>query len=80
MVFSTGATVGPNAFYYWSAGTSMATPHASGVAALAVSRYGKMHPAQLRSVLERGADDLGKPGNDPAYGAGRVNAVGAISQ
>lgn len=80
LVFSTGAVVGNSAFYYWSAGTSMATPHVAGVAALAVSRYGKMTPARLRSVLERGADDLGKPGNDPAYGAGRVNAVGAISQ
>lgn len=80
MVFSTGAVVGPSAFYYWSAGTSMATPHVAGVAALAVSRYGKMHPARLRTILERGADDLGKPGNDPAYGAGRVNAVNSVSQ
>lgn len=80
MVFSTGAVVGSSAYYYWSAGTSMATPHVAGVAALAVSRYGRMPPAQLRSLLERGADDLGQPGNDPAYGAGRVNAVNTISQ
>jgi subtilisin family serine protease len=74
LVFSTGGVVGPNVYYYWSAGTSMAAPHASGVAALAVSRYGKLKPAQLRTILERGADDLGQPGNDPFYGAGRVNA------
>lgn len=79
-VFSTGAVVGTSAFYYWSAGTSMATPHVAGVAALAVSRYGKMHPSRLRTILERGADDLGQPGNDPAYGAGRVNAVNSVSQ
>ena len=71
MVFSTGGVVGPNAFYYWSAGTSMAAPHAAGVAALIVGRYGRLHPATLRSLLERGADDLGQPGNDPFYGAGR---------
>jgi subtilisin family serine protease len=53
----------------------MATPHVSGVAALIVSRYGSMPPSQLRSLLEQGADDLGKPGNDSAYGAGRVNAA-----
>jgi subtilisin family serine protease len=74
LVFSTGGVVGPNNYFYWSAGTSMAAPHASGVAALAVSRYGKLKPAQLRTILERGADDLGQPGNDPFYGAGRVNA------
>jgi len=82
LVFSTGAVVtrrtrlaAPGAYYYWSAGTSMATPHVSGVAALIVSRFGSMPPAQLRSLLEQGADDLGKPGNDSAYGAGRVNAA-----
>lgn len=75
-VFSTGALNS----YYWSAGTSMATPHVSGVAALIVSKYGKMHPAQLRAYLNAGADDLGQPGNDPAYGAGRVNALGSVSK
>ena len=80
LVFSSGGKVGANSFYYWSAGTSMATPHVSGVAALIVSKYGKMHPAQLRAYLNAGADDLGQPGNDPFYGAGRVNALGSISK
>jgi len=75
LVFSTG-----NGGWYWSAGTSMASPHAAGVAALAVSRYGKMSPSKLRTILERGADDLGQPGNDPIYGAGRVNAVKSVSK
>jgi subtilisin family serine protease len=75
-VFSTGALNS----YYWSVGTSMATPHVSGVAALIVSKYGKMHPSQLRAYLNAGADDLGESGNDPAYGAGRVNALGSVSQ
>lgn len=79
-VFSTGGVVGNAANYYWSVGTSMATPHVSGVAALIVSKYGKMHPAQLRAYLNAGADDLGQPGNDPAYGAGRVNALGSVSK
>lgn len=74
LVFSTGAVVGNSAFYYWSAGTSMAAPHASGVAALLVGKYGRMHPSLVRTLLEQGADDLGQPGNDPFYGAGRVNA------
>lgn len=76
LVFSTGA----RGSYYWSAGTSMATPHAAGVAALIVSKYGKMHPARLRAYLNRGADDLGVRGHDPYYGAGRVNALGSLSK
>ena len=77
-VFSLGGVVGSSAFYYWSAGTSMAAPHVAGVAALLVGKHGKMKPAQLRSLLERGADDLGQPGNDPFYGAGRVNAMKSL--
>ncbi len=56
----------------------MAAPHVAGVAALLVGKHGKMKPAQLRSLLERGADDLGQPGNDPFYGAGRVNAMKSL--
>jgi subtilisin family serine protease len=77
-VFSSGGVVGNSFYYYWSVGTSMAAPHAAGVAALAVSRHGKLNPAQLRTILERGADDLGQPGNDPFYGAGRVNAENSV--
>lgn len=77
-VFSTGGVVGQSAVYYWSAGTSMAAPHAAGVAALAVSAHGKMHPARLRTLLEKSADDLGQPGNDEFYGAGRVNGASAV--
>ena len=80
LVFSSGGKVGTSNFYYWSAGTSMATPHVSGVAALVVSKHGKMHPAQLRAYLNAGADDLGQPGNDPFYGGGRVNALGSVSK
>lgn len=76
LVFSTGAR---NSFY-WSAGTSMATPHVAGVAALIVSKYGKMHPAKLRAYLNGGADDLGVSGHDPYYGNGRVNALNSISK
>ena len=35
-------------------------------------------PAQLRANLQQSADDLGKPGNDDFYGAGRVNALKAV--
>jgi lantibiotic leader peptide-processing serine protease len=74
LVFSTG-----NGSWYWSAGTSMAAPHASGVAAIMIGRYGSMKPAQVEAKLKAAADDLGKPGRDAYYGHGRVNAFNTVS-
>ncbi len=59
-------------------GTSMAAPHASGVAALLVGKLGKKQPGLVRQRLHQSADDLGEPGTDPFYGKGRVNAYRAI--
>jgi lantibiotic leader peptide-processing serine protease len=74
LVFSTG-----NGGWYWSAGTSMAAPHASGVAALIIGKNGgSMQPAQVIAALRASSDDLGKPGKDAEYGHGRVNAYRAV--
>ena len=54
-------------------GTSMATPHVTGLAALLIDQVGKHHPALLKQRIQQGADDLGKPGSDPFYGAGRID-------
>ncbi|GAA4445407.1 hypothetical protein GCM10023188_48510 [Pontibacter saemangeumensis] len=75
MVFSTGSEQS----WYWSAGTSMAAPHASGVAALVIGKSGgEMKPSQVETILRTTAEDLGKPGRDPFYGHGRVNAYYAV--
>ena len=75
-VFSTG-----NGSWYWSIGTSMAAPHATGVAALIIGKNGgSMKPAQVEAVLRASADDLGKPGNDDFYGQGRINAYRAVTK
>ncbi len=73
LVFSTG-----NNGWYWSAGTSMAAPHAAGVAAIVKGANPNLSPAQLENILKRSAVDLGKPGNDDYYGAGLVNAYNAL--
>ena len=63
----------------FSAGTSMATPHAAGVAALIIgANGGDMKPAHVIQALRGGADDLGKPGQDDIFGKGRVNAFGSL--
>jgi lantibiotic leader peptide-processing serine protease len=69
-----------NGGYAWYAGTSQAAPHVCGVAALIVEKLGRdVNPAQIKAALRHSADDLGKPGQDPAYGYGRVNAGRAVA-
>lgn len=58
-------------------GTSQATPHVSGVAAM-LMQQGVTDPAAVEAVLERFATDLGPPGRDDLYGYGLVNARNAL--
>ena len=64
-------------------GTSMATPHVSGAAALLLQtakRQGTiLTPAQVKSILENTSIDLGASGKDNIFGAGRINVSSAIS-
>jgi subtilisin family serine protease len=76
MVNSPGSPTG----YLWAAGTSMASPHVAGVAALIVGKHPNYSPAQVEAVLKASADDLGKPGRDAYFGWGRVNASKAVDQ
>jgi len=69
----------PWGYESWS-GTSMATPHVSGVAALVWSRYPSKTRDWVRLWLRYAADDLGDPGFDAYYGYGRVNARKAVEQ
>jgi serine protease AprX len=57
-------------------GTSMATPHVSGVVALIVSGKKGLLPDQVKNVIMSTAKDLGEDRN--TQGAGRVNAYDAF--
>ena len=64
--------------YTWAAGTSMASPAVAAVAALVKQKNPGSTAAQLQSALIKSADDEGKPGTDPFYGRGFVNARKAV--
>jgi subtilisin family serine protease len=59
-------------------GTSSATPHAAGIAALVWSQNAALTNAQLLSVLQTTCDDLGTAGYDTQTGYGRMNAFHAV--
>ena len=59
-------------------GTSMATPHVSGVAALVWSAFPLKSNAEIRDALTKTAYDLGDPGLDNYYGYGLVQAKAAL--
>ncbi|MGP9799847.1 S8 family serine peptidase [Rheinheimera sp. NSM] len=64
--------------YGLMSGTSMASPHVAGVAALVWSHYPACTNAQIRSALAATAEDLGAPGRDTSYGHGLVQTKAAV--
>jgi serine protease len=65
--------------YYFFQGTSMASPHVAGVAALVISRGVASSPDDVRHVLEVTAEDKGAAGWDNIYGWGIVDAYKAVT-
>jgi subtilisin family serine protease len=66
--------------YAFAAGTSFAAPVVSGVAALIKQRFPNISVGALKNRLAQSADDEGKPGHDPSYGHGFVNARRAVTE
>ncbi len=67
----------PGSGYEAWGGTSMATPHVVGVAALLWSAYPDLTNADIREALQETALDLGDEGRDPFIGFGLVQAYDA---
>ena len=76
----TAAAANTGTGYATMSGTSMATPHVSGLVALLLERSGGSLAAErVREILMDTAEDLGEPGLDNAYGAGLADAVAAVA-
>ncbi|MFP1630651.1 S8 family serine peptidase [Zhengella sp. ZM62] len=60
-------------------GTSLATAHVTGLAALLLQARPGLSAAHLRSILRETASDLGAPGPDAVFGAGRPDAGRALA-
>jgi subtilisin family serine protease len=66
-------------YYFTKSGTSMATPHVSGLAALVWSHWPEWTNEQVARHIQQTAVDLGELGWDEWYGWGRVDALIALA-
>ena len=76
-------STGPVQFRYSALnGTSMATPHVAGVAALMKSVHRNLTPAEFDTAITSGriTDDLGTTGRDDLFGHGLINAQKAVAE
>ncbi len=69
----------PGGLYQTMSGTSMATPHVAGAAALLLEANPALTVSQLRDALTSTAVDLGDPGADVRFGAGRLDVPAALA-
>ena len=75
----------PGGGYSSYCGTSMAAPTVTGIAALVIEEWRRLHPGEadisnagLKALLANSGDDLGNIGPDCEYGFGTVRAHAAI--
>lgn len=68
----------PGGQYGAYSGTSMATPHTAGLAALLVQKNPGATPEAIANLLISGSIDLGAQGQDNTFGAGRIDAVNSL--
>jgi uncharacterized repeat protein (TIGR01451 family) len=69
----------PGGAYGESDGTSMATPHVAGLAALMLQADPSLSVSQLETIIKKTVVPLGSPIPNNDYGWGRIDAYAAVS-
>jgi serine protease len=75
---STGSAFNVPMAWNYDSGTSMATPHVTGLAALILGKNKNLTPDQVETIIERTTTDLGVPNYDTTYGWGLMNSLAAL--
>jgi thermitase len=73
------AAATPNQEYGSFNGTSLSTPHVTGLAGLLFSQDPARENSAVQAIVEATANDLGSTGTDAHFGAGRINAYRAVA-
>lgn len=68
----------PNGRYQSMSGTSMATPHVAGLLGLIYQVMPHITIDDAAKIITSASKDLGDSGNDPVFGAGRVDAYRSV--
>jgi len=69
----------PDEKYQITSGTSFSAAYVSGVAALMLERNPALKPGDVRAILTKTARDIGAPGRDDLFGAGKADAFAAVT-
>ncbi len=73
----TSTTVGTN--YCRLSGTSMATPHVAGLAALLLAKNPNLSNEEVRQIIRANVYDLGPVGKDTNFGYGLINVGNSVA-
>jgi subtilisin family serine protease len=78
VIYSDDSTVAAGNGLIGFCGTSQATPHVAGLAALILSEDPSLTPAQVQGYIRSGAIDKGAAGFDTSYGYGRIDVINSL--
>jgi len=79
-IIENGTVTADTGTYFVSQGTSMAAPHVAGLAALIKAADPLLSAAEIRSIIENSAIDVGDAGEDNFYGHGLINAYASVHE
>jgi len=79
IIFSDDSTVAAGNGLVGFCGTSQASPHVAGLAALILSENPSRTPAQVQGYIRSGAIDKGTAGFDTSYGYGRIDVINSLN-